>query len=77
VGGFEFLSQKRGRWTRAGKWRVHAIFQGLNDLAPSSGHGSWILRNLPFGAGDFPMAARLECAGGVINVASPMRLISV
>ncbi len=37
VSGFEFLSQKLGRWTRAGKWRVHAIFQGLNDPCASIG----------------------------------------
>ena len=39
VGGFNFLSQELGRWKTAGKWRVHAIFQGLNSRSAAFGRG--------------------------------------
>jgi hypothetical protein len=39
VGGFKFLSQELGRWKTAGKWRVHAIFQGLSTPSFAFGPG--------------------------------------
>ncbi len=47
VGGFGFLAQGLGRWTRAGKWSVHAAFQGLNEPArPLSQASSILLKSL-------------------------------
>ena len=47
VGGFGFLEQGLGRWTRAGKWSVHAAFQGLNEPArPLSQASSMLLKSL-------------------------------
>ena len=47
VGGFGFLEQGLGRWTRAAKWSVHAAFQGLNEPArPLSQASSMLSKSL-------------------------------